>query len=73
MSTAAIVLGCIVCIICSVAHMCAAEEYGKKHGRPAFERFATGAFMLIGWPLFAIGMLFRGYGDFWEKTWGNKK
>ncbi len=56
----------------SVAHFCAAVERAKKQGRPWFESTLVAMALFVVWPLFSIGMMFRGYGDFWDKTWGDK-
>lgn len=56
--------------ISSVAHAIAALAFGATLKRGAFERLAIALLMLVGWPLFSVGMMLRGYDEFWKKTWG---
>lgn len=62
-----------LCVVLSIAHFAAATEYAKAKKMPAFVAFALAFFMLFGWPLFAVGMLFAGYGAFWLRTWPEKE
>lgn len=65
------VMSVLVYAALTVVHLIAAMEYAKKNERPFMEGLALTVFMIAAWPLFSIGMMFKGYAEFWKKTWGN--
>ncbi len=66
------VIGLLLWFGTALAHFFGAVEHGKVRKRGGFEVTVMALAMLVIWPVFSLGMMFRGYGDFWDKTWGEK-
>ncbi len=62
----------VVWVALTMAHFVGSTEWLKVNKRGGFECLALVVFMLVAWPLFSVGMMIRGYADFWNKTWGKK-
>ncbi len=60
----------------SLGHLCVTIEYGKAKKLPGFVTLILTIAMFFVWPLFAIGMCFRGYNNFLYTTvpeWNGKQ
>ncbi len=70
---AVFVVGLLLWAAIASAHLLGTLEYGKVRQRSAFEVTVVALAMLVIWPVFSLGMTFRGYGYFWDKHWGTKR
>ncbi len=66
------VMGLLLWALIASIHLLGTLEHGKVCQRGGFEVTVMALAMLVIWPVFSFGMMWRGYSDFWDKTWGKK-